>query len=52
METGFIAGYIDEDIQFCPYCGAVLDMIDLWSETKCRECDKSFFVIAGEAEED
>ena len=48
METGFIAGYIDENINYCPYCGVRLDMVDLWSETVCRECGKAFFVIAGE----
>lgn len=51
METGFIAGYIEEDIHYCPYCGSILDMVSLHSETVCQECGKAFFVIVGEAEE-
>ena len=51
METGLATGYIDEDITFCPYCGAVLDMVDLWSDTICPECSKAFCVIAGETGE-
>ena len=50
METGFIAGYIDEDINYCPYCGAKLDMVALWSDTICPECHKAFCVITGETE--
>ncbi len=48
METGFIAGYIDEDIQYCPYCGNRLDTINLWTETACHDCGRTFYIIAGE----
>ena len=48
METGFIAGYIEEDIRYCPYCGSILDMVSLCGETICQECSKAFFVLAGE----
>lgn len=48
METGIIAGYIEEDISFCPYCGERLDMVSLFAETHCRSCGRSFFVVAGE----
>ena len=32
METGFIAGYIDEDICYCPYCGSRLDSVNLYAD--------------------
>lgn len=48
METGFIAGYIDEDICYCPYCGNRLDGVNLYAETYCPECRRVFFVIRGE----
>jgi predicted RNA-binding Zn-ribbon protein involved in translation (DUF1610 family) len=48
METGFIAGYIDEDINYCPYCGSRLDSVNLYAETYCPECRRAFLVIGGE----
>ena len=48
METGFIAGYIDENINYCPYCGSRLDMISLYAETACPGCGRAFYVIVGE----
>lgn len=52
METGFIAGYIEEDIHYCPYCGSRLDGVNLHSETICQECNRAFFVIEGETIEE
>ena len=52
METGTIFGYISEDINYCPYCGARLDGVNLWCETICSDCGKSFCVVEGESEED
>ena len=28
METGTISGYISEDIEYCPYCGARYELYD------------------------
>lgn len=52
METGLITGYIDEEIRYCPYCGNILDIVSLHSETICQECRKAFFVIEGESIEE
>lgn len=46
--TEFVAGYIDTDIHYCPYCGERLEMISCVGETVCSECGKSFCVIEGE----
>ncbi len=48
----FVAGYIDENIHYCPYCAERLDYISLMGETKCSHCGKSFCVIEGEESED
>lgn len=47
----FVAGYIDENIHYCPYCAERLDYISLMGETKCSHCGKSFCVIEGEESE-
>lgn len=48
METGIIGGYISEDIKYCPYCGARLDGVNLYSQTHCCERGRGFYVIDGE----
>lgn len=50
METGIIGGYISEDIKYCPYCGARLDGVNLYSQTHCCECGRGFYVIDGDEE--
>lgn len=47
----FVAGYIDENISYCPYCAERLNYISLMGETKCSRCGKSFCVIEGEESE-
>lgn len=47
----FVAGYIDSDIHYCPYCGERLTMISFIGDTVCDNCGKAFCVIQGESEE-
>ena len=49
---GTVFGYIDSDINYCPYCGERLSMISIYSDTECEECGKRFCVIEGDCEEE
>ena len=49
--TSFVAGYVDEEISFCPYCGERLEYISCIGDTVCGSCGKSFCVIEGENDE-
>ncbi len=43
-----VTGYIDGTIGFCPYCGASLETTSFISETKCEDCERTFYVVEGE----
>ena len=50
--NGTVFGYIDSDINYCPYCGERLSMKGIYGDTECDECGKRFCVVEGENEED
>ena len=41
-----IIGYAENnDVEFCPYCGAEIDTKGALGDSRCRECGRSFYVI-------
>jgi len=48
----FVAGYIDDNIHYCPYCSERLLYISCLADTRCDKCGKSFCVIEGEQNEE
>lgn len=50
MESGIAMGYIDDEIKYCPYCGARLWGVNLYTETVCEECGSEFCVIGQRGE--